>query len=170
MLDSSSLLTTYSPAATNLFNFHCYILILDDRCPFCDNNYVVSSTCASDRSHSMRTSPSNQLTQATFGFLHHCQHGCAVPCYIFFLFSTMEQSFFLCLDTNLYAQYALYAPSYAPYAPPMPSQGCDELVLIPIMPHYAYLTHGHSSYLHICKFFGLYLLVTDFLHSYKNLA
>ena len=156
---------TYSSAATNLFNRHHYILILDDRCPFCDNNYIVSFMHASNRSHSTKTSPPNQLTQATLGFLHHCQHGRAVPCYVFFLFSTMEQSFFLCLDTDHYAQYTLYAL----YAPFMPSQGCDELILIPIMPH-AYLTHGHSSYLHVCKFFGLYLLVTDFLPSYKNLA
>ena len=80
----------------------------------------------------------------------------------------------LCLVTDPYAQYALYAPLYAPfyapYAPPMPSQGCDEFILIPIMPHYAYLTHGHSSYLHVCKIFGLYLLATDFLPSYKDLT
>ena len=183
MLLSSSLLMTCSIPATITHHQHHRDLANCGECPFSNDGYVTLSTHGSDKSHIMKTSlhcqqlvdgmPANQLTQATFGFPHPCQLRCIVPCYIFFLFSTMEQSFFLCLDTDLYAQYALYAlyaPSYAPYAPFMLSLGCDELILIPIMPHYAYLTHRHSSYLRICKIFGLYLLVTDFLSSYKNLA
>ena len=85
----------------------------------------------------------------------------------------MELSSPLCLVTDPYAQYALYALyalSYAPYAPLMLSPGCDELILIPIMPSYAYLKHGHSSYLCVCIFFGLFLLFKDFISFYKDLT
>jgi len=59
----------------------------------------------------------------------------------------------LCLVTDPYAPYAPYAPYYAP-----------------IMPFYAYSTHGHSSYLHVCKIFGLFLSFKDFTSFYKDLA
>ena len=137
-------------------------------CPFSNDGYVTPSTHGSDKLHITKTSPhrqwlvngmpSNQLPQATFGFPHSCQLGRAVPCYVFFLFSTMELSSPLCLVTDAYAPYAPYAP-YSPYAP----------FYAPSM-YYVCIPHGHFSYLRVCNIFGPFLSFKDFILFYKDLA
>ena len=139
------------PAAVPLLNHHRDLVDFNE-CPFSDDNHVVSSTRASDGSHSMKTSPSNQLPQATFGFPHPCQLGHAVPCYVSHLFSTMEQSLLLCLVTDFYAPYAPYAPFYASSM------------------YYVCIPHGHFSYLWVCNVFELLFSFTDFIPFYKDLA
>ena len=98
--------------------------------------------------------PSNQLPQATLGFLPSSQLGHTSSCYVFPLFSPMEY-FPFCLVTMIYAS--------------MPLPGCDELVLIPIM-YYVCISHGHFSYLRVCNLSGPFLSFKNFLSSYKNLA
>ena len=99
--------------------------------------------------------PPNQLPQATIGFPPPCQLGCASPCYVYLLFSSMEHSSFLCSVTMIYAH--------------MLTLGSDENILIPIM-YYVCISHGHFSYLRVCNLSGPFLFFKDFLSSYKNLA
>ena len=168
MLIPSSLLMSPFPTAVKPPNWCCHILVLNDRCLFSNNDYDIPPTCASNQLHNMKMNPHrqwlvdgmppNQLPQATFGFLPPCQLRCASPCYIFFLFSTMEHYFFCLLTT-------FYASSYALMLFP----GSDEFFLIPIM-YYVCISYGHFSYLHICNLSGLFLSFKDFLSSYKSLA
>ena len=64
----------------------------------------------------------------------------------------------------------LVTMSYAPYAAPMIFPGCDDSFLIPIVHPYICIAYGLSSYLHVCKNFGLFLPFKDLLPSYKDLA
>jgi len=122
VLISSFSLTNPLFPATITHDQHHRDLANCGECPFSNDSYVTLSTHGSDKSHITKTSPhrqrlvdgmpSNQLPQATFRFPHPCQLGCTVPCYIFFLFSTMELSSPLCLVTDAYAPYAPYAPFY----------------------------------------------------------
>jgi len=59
-------------------------------------------------------------------------------------------------------------PSMPHSMPHMPPIGCDELVLIPIVSFIVYITHGHSSYLCICKNFRPYLPFKDLAYEIKS--
>ena len=138
--------------------------VLNNGCPFSNDDYVTPSTRVSNLLHNTKTAPHrqrlvdgmplNQLPQATLGFLPPCQPRRASTCYVFLSFLPMEH-FTFCLVIMTYAF--------------MPFLGCDELVLIPIM-YYVCTFHGHFSYLRFCNLSGPFLPFKDFLSSYKNLA